>query len=51
MSFNLTKIGRPIARIEGGKLDKNKVYLSTEAQENELAILDRLEEAPLLSIG
>ena len=35
MSFNLTKIGRPIARIEGGKLDKNKVYLSTEEQDNE----------------
>jgi hypothetical protein len=35
MAFNLTKMGRPIARIEGGKLDKNKVYLSTEPNDNE----------------
>lgn len=33
MSFNFFKIGRPIAKIKGGKLDGNIIYISPEEDE------------------
>ncbi len=35
MSFNFASIGRPVARVTGGALDKKKVYLTEETEDDE----------------